>query len=72
MATTMSLRLPSRLAQELGKLAEAVERPKSYLVRKAVETYLSEHADYQIALERLHDREDTVLSGHQLRKALGL
>ena len=72
MASSMSLRLPSRLAQELGKLAEAVERPKSYLVRKAVETYLAEHADYQLALERLHDREDAVVSGHQLRKTLGL
>ena len=72
MASTMSLRLPSRLAQELGKLAEAVERPKSYLVRKAVETYLAEYADYQLALERLHDRDDAVVSGHELRKTLGL
>lgn len=72
MANTLSLRLPNRLAQELGKLAEAVERPKSYLVRKAVETYLAEYADYQAALERLHDREDAVVSGKQLRKSLGL
>lgn len=72
MASTISLRLPSRLAQELGKLAEAVERPKSYLVRKAVETYLAEYADYQLALERLRDRDDVVISGHELRKTLGL
>jgi RHH-type rel operon transcriptional repressor/antitoxin RelB len=72
MATTLSLRLPSRLAQELGKLAEAVERPKSYLVRKAVETYLAEYADYQLALERLHDRDEATVSGHELRKTLGL
>ena len=72
MANTMSLRLPNRLAQELGKLAEAVERPKSYLVRKAIETYLAEYADYQLALERLHDRDDAIVSGHALRKTLGL
>ena len=72
MATTMSLRLPSRLAQELSKLAEALERPKSYLVRKAVETYLTEYADYQLALDRLHDRDDAVISSHELRKTLGL
>lgn len=72
MANTMSLRLPNRLAQELGKLAAAVERPKSYLVRKAVETYLAEYADYQLALERLHDQDDAVVSGHALRKTLDL
>ncbi len=72
MSSTMSLRLPNRLAQELGKLATTLERPKSYLVRKAVETYLAEYGDYQLALERLRDREDAVVSGHKLRKTLGL
>ena len=72
MASTLSLRLPSRLAHELSKLAEALERPKSYLVRKAVETYLAEYVDYQLALERLHDREDAAVSGSHLRKTLGL
>ena len=68
----MSLRLPNRLAQELGKLATTLERPKSYLVRKAVETYLAEYADYQLALDRLHDRDDAAISGAELRKRLGL
>ena len=72
MSNTMSLRLPNRLAQELGKLATTLERPKSYLVRKAVETYLTEYADYQLALDRLRDKDDAVLSGTELRKRLGL
>ena len=63
MPTMMSLRLPSRLAQELGKLATTLERPKSYLVRKAVETYLAEYADYQLALGRLRDQDDAAISG---------
>jgi RHH-type rel operon transcriptional repressor/antitoxin RelB len=71
MASTLSLRLPSRLAQRLSQLAAALERPKSYLVRKAVETYLVEYADYQLALDRLHDKDDVVLSGAELRKRLG-
>ena len=72
MSHAMSLRLPARLAQELEKLAAILERPKSYLVRKAVETYLAEYVDYQLALERLRDRDDVVISSRELRKSLGL
>ncbi len=72
MASAISLRLPDKLARELEKLASVAERPKSYLVRKAVETYLAEYADYQMALDRLRDKDDAILSGPQLRKQLGL
>ena len=72
MSHAMSLRLPARLAQELEKLAATLERPKSYLVRKAVETYLAEYVDYQLALERLRDRDDAVISSRELRKSLGI
>ena len=72
MSAAISLRLPERLAQELEKLAATTERPKSYLVRKAVETYLAEYADYQIALDRLRGKHDATLTGPELRKQLGL
>ncbi len=72
MTIPMSLRLPERVARQLEKLASTTERPKSYLIRKAVETYLAEYADYQIALERLHDADDPIISGAELRKRLGL
>ncbi len=70
--TAISLRLPERLAHDLTKLAVVTDRPKSYLIRKAVETYLAEYADYQVALDRLHDKDDSILSGSELRKNLGL
>ena len=72
MSTAMSLRLPDQIAKALDALAATTDRPKSYLVRKAVETYLVEYADYQIALERLHDKDDEIISGHELRRRLGL
>ncbi len=72
MHTALSLRLPRQLAQQLERLSASLERPKSYLVRKAVKTYLAEYADYQVAMERLHDKGDTVVSSHDLRKQLGL
>jgi len=70
--TAISIRLPERVSQELEKLAIATDRPKSYLIRKALETYLAEYADYQIALDRLRDKDDAVISGDELRKQLGL
>jgi RHH-type rel operon transcriptional repressor/antitoxin RelB len=72
MSTAISLRLPKQLAQALEALASSTDRPKSYLVRKAVETYLAEYADYQIALDRLHDKDDPIISGSELRRQLGL
>ena len=72
MSTAMSLRLPDQIAKALDALAATTDRPKSYLVRKAVETYLTEYADYQIALDRLHDKDDEIISGHELRRRLAL
>ena len=70
-AMTVSLRLPDALAQALAQLSKATDRPKSYLLRKALETYLAEHADYQIALDRLRDKDDAIIDGTALRKRLG-
>ncbi len=72
MSKAISIRLPDGLTQALDVVATTTERTKTYLIRKAVETYLSEYADYQVALDRLHDKDDRVLSGRELRKRLGL
>ncbi len=72
MSIALSVRLPDGLAKALEGLARSTERPKTYLVRKAVETYLAEYADYQVALDRLRDKDDVIISGSELRKRLGL
>ena len=66
----ISIRLPPALLRKLEKIARSSDRPKSYLVRKAIEQYVDEHADYRLALERLHDREDEIISSAELRKRL--
>ena len=66
----MSLRLPENLSRALDGLADAADRPKSYLVLKAIEAYLAEHADYQVALDRLRDKDDRIISGAELRNSL--
>jgi RHH-type rel operon transcriptional repressor/antitoxin RelB len=72
MASTdaISIRLPSALLKELEKIARSSDRPKSYLVRKAIEQYVDEHADYRLALERLRDSDDEIISSVELRKRL--
>jgi len=72
MSHAISVRLPDDLTKTLEALAEAIDRPKTYLIKKAIETYLEEYADYQIALDRLRDKDDAILTGAELRKRLGL
>ncbi len=69
---TMSVRIPDRLAKRLEGVAKEAERTKSFLIQKAIEAYLDDYADLQIALDRLRDTTDEVVDGKELRKSLGL
>lgn len=71
MSVSISVRLPDEIARALDELAKVTERPKTFLIRKALESYLAEYGDYQIALDRLRDKDDAVISGADLRKRLG-
>lgn len=71
MPVSVSVRLPESIAKALEELASATERSKTYLIRKALEAYLAEYADYQVALDRLRDKDDPVISAADLRKRLG-
>lgn len=72
MSHAISVRLPEELTRALERVAQTVDRPKTYLIRKALENYLVEYADYQIALDRFRGKHDKIVSGAQLRKHLGL
>jgi RHH-type rel operon transcriptional repressor/antitoxin RelB len=72
MTTPISVRLPKAIAEQLDNIAKETERPRSYIVQKALESYLEDYADLQVALDRLHDKTDPVVSGKELRKSLGL
>ena len=72
MSTAISVRLPDDLAQQLDGIAGETDRPRSYIIQKALESYLDDYADLQIALDRLRDTSDPTISGKELRKKLGL
>ena len=69
---TTSVRLTSSTAKRLDRLARAIDRPKSVLINKALEEYLEEYEDYLIALGRLNDKDDKIISEKAMRKKLGL
>ena len=72
MSTSVSLRLPDELARKLNDIAKETERPKSFIIQKAIESYLDDFADLQVALDRLQDKTDKVISSDQMKKALGI
>jgi len=56
----------------LNQIAEETERSRSFHVQKALENYIEDFADVQIAIDRLRDPRDSVVSSRDLRKSLGL
>jgi len=72
MSVAVSIRLPEPLAKELDEVSRATERPRSFHIQKALEAYVDEMADAQIALDRMRDPKDVIVSSTNLRKSLGL
>jgi RHH-type rel operon transcriptional repressor/antitoxin RelB len=71
-STSISIRLPDDVAKSLESLAATLERPKTYVIRKAIEEYLREYADYLIALERLNDKDEIIISEEVMMEQLGI
>ena len=72
MSKAISIRMPDELAAKLTEIAQETERSKSFHVQKALEAYLAEVADLQVALDRMHDTSDPVVTVNEMRKALEL
>jgi RHH-type rel operon transcriptional repressor/antitoxin RelB len=71
MTTAISVRLPKELADQLDRIAKETSQTRSYIIQKALESYINDNADLQVALDRLHDKTDHVVSGKELRRSLG-
>jgi predicted DNA-binding protein len=72
MSKTLSVRLPDGMSDELEDISLETERSKSFHVTKAVEKYLEEYADLQIALDRLKDKDDELIISEDFRAEIGL
>jgi RHH-type transcriptional regulator, rel operon repressor / antitoxin RelB len=72
MSVAVSIRIPDQLSKRLDTIAEETERPRSFVIQKALEAYLEDYADLQVAIDRLRDNADTIITSDEMRKSLGL
>ena len=70
MNTSLSVRISEPLAKELDEVAKSTERSRSFHIQQALKSYLKEQADLQIALDRLQDSIDPVVSLKDMKKSL--
>ncbi|MBS4029281.1 MAG: hypothetical protein KGZ58_11690 [Ignavibacteriales bacterium] len=72
MNTTLSVRIKEKLAKRLDSVVEETERPLDYHVQKAIENYLDEEKDLEIALVRSKNKSAQYISSQELRKRLSV
>ena len=68
MSKVINFRIPEDLLKKLEIVSKETERNKSYIIRKALEYYLNEYMDYLIAINRLNDKNDKIISYEEMRK----
>ena len=68
---SITTKVSEEINTRLEGLAKLTERKKSYLVRKAIESFLEDKEDYLIALYRLEEKGKTI-SLEELEKECGL
>jgi RHH-type rel operon transcriptional repressor/antitoxin RelB len=68
----LSLRVSEELEKKLEKTAKKLDRNKSYLVRKALEKYLEEIEDYEIATERLSKKNAKYYETSEVKRLLNI
>ena len=69
---TQSVRLPEELAERLARLAKASRRSKSSFIVEALEVYLADREDLEIALARFRDPESSWMTHEEVRRELDL
>ncbi len=72
MSKSVSVRIPDELADRLEIIVKETERSRSFIVQKALEVYLADFADLQVAMDRLRDKSDKVVTADELRESLDL
>ena len=66
----ITARVPDELLEALDAAAERLKRSRADIVRQALERYLEDYDDLEVALERLRDPADPVLDWDRVRHEL--
>jgi len=72
MNTAVSIRIPDALVQQLDNMVKITEKSRGFHVQKALEAYLEEQTDLQVAFDRLHDTSDQIVSLEEMRKEINV
>jgi predicted DNA-binding protein len=70
MTETISIRAPKDILDRLEEVAKATDRNRTYHIIKAIEYYIDEYADLMIALDRLSDPTDKIVSMQEIKNNL--
>ena len=70
MKKNISISLDEEQIKKIDELCRVSERTKSWLVKKAIDNYLEDIEDLEIALERSMSDEKEYLTEEQLRKRI--
>jgi predicted DNA-binding protein len=70
MKKNISFSLEEELIKKIDEISRVSERTKSWLVKKAIENYLEEIEDVEIAYKRAQDSEDSFISEQELKNSL--
>jgi predicted DNA-binding protein len=65
-----NIKIKTKLAQKIYKLAKETKKNIAYHMNRAVEEYIYEKEDLEESLIRLKDEDDTVLASKQFRKSV--
>jgi len=68
----IALRISEEELNALDSVAQTTERTRTYILKKALYSYLEEYVDYQIALDRLNDKDDPIISSEEMRRLIGI
>ena len=67
---TKAFRLPDETIRGLGQAAKKLDRKESFIVRTAIEQFLTEYFDYEVALSRMRDKDDEIITGGEMGKLI--
>jgi len=70
MKKNISFSLDEELIKKINEISRVSERTKSWLVKNAIENYLEEIKDVEIAHQRSLDSEDSFISEQELKNYL--
>ena len=66
----ITARVPDELVEALDAAAEDLNRSRADIILQALERYLEDYDDLEVALERLRDPADPVLDWDRVRDEL--